>query len=94
MNLRFYIDPETGYPHIHQHGVEEYEVEDVLQSPIEDARARRNARIAIGQTRSGRYLVVVHRRSATNDEIFVITAYELTGSALTAFRRRSRRRGI
>ena len=30
MDIRFYIDPETGYPHIYRHGVEEYEVEDVL----------------------------------------------------------------
>ena len=26
MDIQFYIDPETGYPHIHRHGVEEYEV--------------------------------------------------------------------
>ena len=31
MNVGFYIDPETGYPHIHTHGVEEREVEDILR---------------------------------------------------------------
>ena len=30
MNFRFYVDPETGSPHIHGHSVEEHEVEDAL----------------------------------------------------------------
>ena len=29
MNIRFYEDPETGLPHIYNHGVTEDEVEDV-----------------------------------------------------------------
>ena len=29
LSLRFYIDPETGDPHIYNHDVEEREVEDV-----------------------------------------------------------------
>jgi len=28
--VRFFIDPDTGEPHIYAHGVEENEVEDVL----------------------------------------------------------------
>ena len=35
MDLWFNIDPETGLPHIYRHGIEEYEVEDVLDNPIE-----------------------------------------------------------
>jgi len=31
LNARFYIDPETGLPHIHNHQVEEAEVIDVLE---------------------------------------------------------------
>jgi hypothetical protein len=31
VNLRFYIDPETGEPHIVRHRVSEAEVEDVLR---------------------------------------------------------------
>ena len=27
MNIRFYLDPETGQPHIYNHGVSEDEVE-------------------------------------------------------------------
>ena len=45
--------------HIHNHGVEEHEVEDVLASPGEDRPAQENSRIAIGQTRGGRYLRVI-----------------------------------
>ena len=30
VKIRFYLDPVTGLPHIHSHGVEEGEVEDVF----------------------------------------------------------------
>ena len=30
MEARFYTDPETGYPHIHNHAVAEHEGEQVL----------------------------------------------------------------
>ena len=33
MNIRCYIDPETGLPHIYRHEVDESEVEDVLSRP-------------------------------------------------------------
>ena len=93
MDIRFYIDPEMGYPHIYRHGVEEYEVEDVLSDYTEDWPSRRGSRWAIGQTRGGRYLTVVYRRDPATDSITVITAYELRGSDLAAYRRRQRRRG-
>jgi hypothetical protein len=35
-NIRFYTDPETAEPHIYRHGVEESEVQDVLDLPGED----------------------------------------------------------
>ena len=62
MNLRFYTDPEMGYPHIYDHGVEEHEVEDVIMEADENRAGRGNSRIAIGQTRGGRYLRVVYVR--------------------------------
>ena len=40
MKIRFYIDPETGQPHIYNHGVREDEVEDVLGKPGEDRPGR------------------------------------------------------
>ena len=92
MNLRFYIDPETDYPHIFDHGVREYEVEDVMLSPGEDVPGRGDSRIAIGQTRGGRYILVVYVRDPQPDSVFIITAYQLTGNALAAYRRRMRRR--
>ena len=48
MNLRSYIDPGTGMPHIHRHGVREDEAEDVLLNAGEDRPGKERARIAIG----------------------------------------------
>lgn len=93
MNLRFHIDPATGDPHIYQHGIDEDEVEDVLHSPREDARSSRDSRVAIGQTLGGRYVLVVYVPDPEPGSAFVVTAYELTGRPLAAFRRRMRRRG-
>jgi len=53
-NVRYYIDPETGLPHIYNHDVSEEEVEEVLTRPGEDRRGYEGARVAIGQTRAGR----------------------------------------
>lgn len=92
MDIRFHIDPETGLPHIYGHAVDESEVEDVLKSPGEDISGRVDSRIAIGQTRAGRYLQVIYVRDPEPDSVFVITAYELDGKPLAAYRRRRRRR--
>ena len=92
MNLRFYIDPETGDPHIHRHGVREQEVEDIMASPSEDMPGRRDSRLAVGQTFGGRHLLVVYVRDPEPDSAFIVTAYELSSNAIRAFRRRTRRR--
>ena len=92
MNIRFYVDPETGLSHIHRHGIDEYEVEDVLEKPGEDRAGRDGSRVAIGQTRAGRYLRVIYVPDPEPDNVFVITAYELRGKSLAAYRRRKRRR--
>ena len=91
MNIRFYIDPETSLPHIYKHGVDGSEVEDVLRSPGEDRPGREGSRVAIGQTEAGRYLWVIYVADPEPDSVFVITAYELKGKPLTAYRRRHRR---
>ena len=94
MNLRFNIDRETRLLHIYDHGVEEYEVEDVLlDDKVEDRHSRDDIRSAIGQTRGGRYLRVIYKRDPAPDNILVITAYELRGQPRNAYRRRQRRRG-
>ena len=93
MNIRFYLDPETGEPHIYNHGVTEDEVEDVVCRPGEDRPGREDSRVAIGQTRAGRYVRVIYMPDPEPDSIFVITAYELRGKPLAAYRRRQRRKG-
>ncbi len=75
MYIRFYTDLETGVPHIYRHGVEEYEVEDVLEEPVEVRRGSGNSRIAHGQTHAGRYLKVIYSLSSEPDSILIITAY-------------------
>ena len=92
MTLRFYIDPETQRPHIYRHGVSETEVEDVLARPGEDRPGREGSRIAIGRTAAGRYLRVIYVPDPEPNSLFVITAYELRGKPLTAYRRRRRRK--
>ncbi len=92
MNIRFYLDKETGLPHIYNHEVIEKEVEEVLLRPGEDRPGKENSRIAIGQTRTGRYLRVIYVPDPEPNSVFVITAYELVGKPLKAYRRRGRRR--
>jgi len=60
MKIRYYIDPETEQPHIYNHGVNEYEVEDVLRKPGEDRPDREGSRVSIGRTKNGRYLRVIY----------------------------------
>ena len=92
MRIRYYIDPETEQPHIYNHGVDETEVEDVLRRVGEDRPGREGSRIAIGQTRVGRYIRVIYVPDPEPDSVFVITAYELQGKPLQAYRRRIKRR--
>ena len=89
---RFYIDPTTGSPHIHNHQVDEDEVIEVLEQPGEDRAGREDSRVALGQTASGRYLRVIYVPTPEPDCVFVITAYDLTGKPLAAYRRRRRKK--
>lgn len=90
MTIRFYFDPLTDLPHIYGHGVTEDEAFDVLEYPGEDRPGRDGTRIALGQTRSGRYLRIIY--VPEENGAFVITAYELVGKPLVAYRRRRRRK--
>jgi hypothetical protein len=92
MQIRLYIDPDTDLPHIYSHGVREDEVEDVLRRSGEDRPGTEGSRVALGQTRAGRYLRVIYVPDPEPDSVFVITAYELSGKSLTAYRRRRRRK--
>lgn len=92
MNIRYYIDPETGLPHIYGHDVDETEVEEVLANPGEDRPGRDGSRVAIGRTSGGRYLRAIYVPDPAPNSVFVITAYELRGKPLMAYRRRRRRK--
>ncbi len=87
MQVRYYIDPQSGQPHIYKHEVDEAEVED---RPGEDRPGREGSRVAIGQTEAGRYLRVIYVPEPAG--VFVITAYEVKGKPLLAYRRRMRKR--
>ena len=71
VDLRFYLDPATGRPHIWNHDVEAEEVEEVLANPEEDRPGRDGSRVAHGRTASGRYLKVVYVRDPKPDSVFV-----------------------
>jgi len=90
MNIRFYIDPETNLPHILRHEVDENEVAEVLMCPGEDRPGKEGARVAIGQTIAGRYLRVIYVPDPEPNSVFVITAYELKGKPLKAYKQRRR----
>ncbi len=92
VRLRCFLDPETGEPHIHQHGVTKEEVAEVLRRPGEDRPGREESRVAIGKTAGGRYLRVIYVPDPEPESAFVITAYDLEGKPLAAYRRRRRRR--
>ena len=94
MEIRFYVDPSTGQPHILSHGVDEDEVREIFEAPGEDRRGREGSRVAIGQTAAGRFIRVIYVPDPNRDSAFVITAYELRGKPLLAYRRRMRRRHI
>ena len=92
MEIRFYVDPETGEPHINSHDVSEDEVEEVLAKPLEDRPGQEDSRIAVGQTREGRYLRVIYVPDPIPGSIFVITAFDLGPKAKLALRLRLRKK--
>jgi hypothetical protein len=92
MELRFWMDAETGLPHIFDHGVTEDEVRQVLARYGEEFVGSDDSRIRVGQTEAGRYLQVVFVPDPGGASAFVVTAYDLTPNAKRAYRRRRRRK--
>lgn len=86
-----YRSRDANAAHLSSQGDED-EVEDVLRKPGEDRSGREGARIAVGRTRAGRYVRVIYVSDQERDSIFVITAYELSGKPLRAYRRRRRKK--
>jgi hypothetical protein len=92
VDIRCYLDPGTGLPYVHGHGVTEEEVEQVLRASGGDVQRSRGSRMKLGRTWAGRYLQVIYTPDQEPESVFVITAYELTGKAKRAYRRRQRRK--
>ena len=92
MELRFWNDPQTGLPHIYAHGVTEEEVRQVFGRPGLDYPEEQSARVRLGQTAAGRHLKVVYVPDRGARSAFVVTAYELHGKGLKAYRRAKRRK--
>lgn len=91
MKVRYYIDPQTDLPHIYGHDVSELEVEEVLGRPAEDSLGNEASRVAIGSTSTGRTSRVIYVPDREPNSVFVITAYDVRGKPLLAYRRRRRR---
>ena len=76
------------------HNVSEAEVEHVLGKPGEDRAGKDGSRVVIGRTSGGRHLRVIYVRDRESGDVFVITAMELTGKPLHAYRRRRRKKPL
>ncbi|OGW39786.1 MAG: hypothetical protein A2Y97_04800, partial [Nitrospirae bacterium RBG_13_39_12] len=63
-----------------------------LLKPGEDRLGREGSRIVLGQTNAGRYLRVIYVPDPEPESVFVITAFELSGKPLTAYKRRRRKK--
>ena len=48
MDIRYFRDPDSGLPHIYDHGVIESEVERILARPSEDEASADDSRQALG----------------------------------------------
>ncbi len=92
MEIRFLIDLDTGLPHSAQHNVEPQEVLEIFRRREADFPGRNDTRLAEGQTEAGRFLRVIYAKNEIDDSILVITAYDITGKAKQAFRKRRRRK--
>jgi hypothetical protein len=91
MRIRFHTDPD-GTPHLYRHNVQTFEVIEAMDRRLETIKGRLDSYVAIGQTKSGRYLKIIYSPANDGDGIFVITAYELPAKQLRALRRRLKRK--
>lgn len=70
-------DPVGNVRHIREHGIEPSEVEDVLRRPeCVDVSRSTGRSIAIGETSSGRVILVVFEE-IDESSVYPITAYEI-----------------
>jgi hypothetical protein len=65
MRIRFYIDPDTGLPHIAAHDVDEAEAADVVRKPLEEIAGRAGSVIAVGRRAQADTCASFSRRMTT-----------------------------
>jgi len=75
MDMRFYLDPDSGLPHIYQHGVREDEVEQILRGKGEDVAAKDGARRNSDKRTRDATCKSIYTFDDLGLSIFVITAY-------------------
>ena len=92
MEVRYYVNPMTGRPHVLDHSVTEDEVEFVLATSDDDRRGTGSSRICTGPTHGGRLIRIIYVPDDDGEGLFVVTAYPLSGKQKSAARRRRRRR--
>ena len=68
------------------------EIKSVLKVPDKNRQEAEGSHVAIGQAKTGRCLRVIYVPDPLPDSVFVITAYDLSGKALKAYKRRRRRK--
>ncbi len=64
----------------------------MLLQAKEDRPGQDGARIAVGQTQEGRYIRVIYVPDPEPGSVFVVTAYELRGKPLAAYKHRRRKK--
>jgi len=83
--VRFFIDPHTGNPHLWKHNVTEDEALEVMANADGDRRSRNGTRVIVGQTDAGRYLRVFY--FVDGESVVVMTAFDLPPKQLRAFKK-------
>jgi hypothetical protein len=59
---------------------------------LETIKGRETSEIAIGTTRSGRYLKIIYSPDESGDDIFVVTAFDLPPKQIRALKKRFRKK--
>ncbi len=81
---------EWNIQHIAKHGVEPDEAEEVILTGV-TRKGRENTLLGMGPTSEGRMLVVVYKKE--KNEIFVITARDMSDNEKKSWRKRYGKKG-
>ena len=76
MKLEFYINPETGDRHIHDHNVFEKEIKEAFNNFHLWEQRKDGSFIMYSKLQNGRYLKIIYRK-LNKSLYFIITAFDL-----------------